>query len=119
MVCFHQARALARKVELRRRKRLDSAPCNAPASRLGGRRTSRRLSFADLDSLLHLVDRSCEIEDEREGGLARRPQNAHYLLRAGGYLNIGACDDEAALRERLGQALLRAQKLHDATERLR
>jgi len=30
------------------------------------------------------------------------PINAHYLLRAGRYLNIGAGDDQAALRERLG-----------------
>src|SRR5207253_1049026 len=99
-------------------KSLDGAPRCRSASRLGSRRASRRLAFARSYLLFHFVHGSREIEDEGEGSLTRRHQNAHYLLGAGGYLNIGTGDDQAALRERLGQALLRAQKLHDATKRL-
>ena len=98
---------------------LAGAPRCRSANRLGVRRANGRLSFRGRDPLLHLVYGSCEIEDEREGSLARRSQNAHYLLGTGRYLNIGAGDDQAALRERLGQALFRAQEIHDSAERLR
>jgi hypothetical protein len=69
---------------------------------LGSRRASRRLSFARPYLLFHLDHGSREIEDEGEGSLVRRSQDAHYLLGARRYLNIGARDDHAALRERLG-----------------
>jgi hypothetical protein len=67
---------------------------------LGRRRASRRLSFSGPYFLLHFFDGSRDVEDEGKGGLARREQSAHYLLRAGRYLNIGSGDDQPALRER-------------------
>ena len=45
-------------------------------------------------------------------------QGAHYLLAARRYLDIGARDDQVALRERIRQSLPGSQKLHDSAERL-
>jgi len=68
--------------------------------------------------MLNFVNGSRKIEDEGERNLARHAQNAHYLLRAGRYVNIGAGDDQVALCEWMRQALLPAQKLHDSAEGL-
>lgn len=68
--------------------------------------------------MLHLVHGSREIEDEGEGSLTRLSQNRSLSSEAGRYLNIGARNNQAALREWLGQALSRAQELHDSAQRL-
>src|SRR5690242_3520281 len=95
------------------RKILAGAPHRPPATRLGSSRVSRWLPFGRIYVLLHLVDSSREVEDERKRSLSWPQKSAHHLFRASCHLHIGASYYQVTLGKWIRQTLSAPQKLHD------